>query len=242
MAGPRTSPMIYPLFVAGISEIQRDLLLSQQCWSLSAFTFFTFPISASVTTYVMTLEGFSVDASKDSNTKVEAIIHDTLCKDPDIEKFLTHYRDALPDTTVPEATTLILDNLTVDGLDIKISGEEVTVYRVYAYPPTTDTNILENWISLLRSKKYNSISYGMATARENREHFGCNICKGADHPSGLCPYISILNLPVEERKKPVNKYDKPMNWIGQQDNRGSTRGSPRGSGRGNNRGRKGRGT
>lgn len=234
---------IYPLFVAGISEAQRDFLLNQPCWSLPTITFFTFPITATVTTYIMTLEGFSIEASNESNAKVEAIVRNTLRNDPDIERFLTQYRDAFPnDVTVEEAIELVLDNLTVNGLDIKISGEEVTVYRVYAYPPTIDTSTLESWISLLRDKKYISISYGMATARENREHFGCNNCKAADHPSGLCPYTRILNLPVEERKQSVNKYDKPMNWNGQPSNRGSTRGSPRGLRRGNNRGRKGQGT
>jgi hypothetical protein len=87
---------VTPYYIGGISQAQRDLLLSWNCWATPKTAFFIFPKGRFVSNYVMTLENTFLDDDDASIAKITSALMSTVMADPKhaFEDFVDEHHDA----------------------------------------------------------------------------------------------------------------------------------------------------
>ncbi|KAF8798305.1 hypothetical protein BYT27DRAFT_6901800 [Phlegmacium glaucopus] len=176
-----------------------QVLLERICWSTSAITFFTAPITPFVSDFVMTLQSswrhqnVPLTSTHENELAIAEVVKDVIRMNTTLHQFLANHSDALPDCpTIEEAVNYIVGSVRVAGLNAMVPGEPVTFFNIFAISPSNDAATYENWILQLRNITYFS-QWGTLTAKEP---FSCNCCKSTDHPEVLCPFKAIPSFPV----------------------------------------------
>ncbi|KAF8633798.1 hypothetical protein AX17_004356 [Amanita inopinata Kibby_2008] len=199
---------VFPYLISGLTDFQKDALLSRRVWSIKTLTIFTIPFDPPVSRYALTLTGiFLEDPSKEAHTVVDAV-RKTLASTPRIQMFLEDHNDNI-DGSITNKLSFILDSITVRGAQHYIGNSKRPVFFVYIHPPTTSPRYHRDWLTRLQRLKYGTTcGIGSHIAKEWR----CNLCKGIDHLTAFCrfPALPGWNLPPtfaseEEEENPDNQ-------------------------------------
>ena len=225
---------VTPYYIGGITNFQRTLLLHWNVWATPKAAFFIVREDNFVSDYIMTLENTFLDNDDASIAKVTTAMITTIMNDDRhvFEDFVDDHHDAFhPHFATDDVLDTIVGDLQVIPLQITERGASITLFNVYAPPPTEDGDAYDQWISLFRSRTYEF--YGSANARHP---YNCGTCAGQDHPTGKCPFHDLAGWHKPAANK--SKYERPINMNG----KGSYDNGNGSAGRGwGDRGRGGRG-
>jgi len=180
---------LYPLFVAGISKKQKQILIGRICWNTPGITFFAVPTEPFVTAFVMTLGGLTLEADPEDEIVVAHIVKHHLKTSGKVRGFIAKHNDLFDgDYSVADILNEILHSVEARALEITVDDAQATVFNIYMCSPTSDPTNHEAWIRLLKNISYVS-HHGSLTPR--KPEFNCASCYALDHPTGLCPYPEL---------------------------------------------------
>jgi hypothetical protein len=180
---------LYPLFIAGITEEQKRILIGRICWNTPGVTFFIAPIEPFVTAFVMTLGGLTLEADPEDETVVAYIVKDHLKTSGKVRSFIAKHNDLFDrDYSVTDILNEILHSVEARALEITVDDAPATVFNIYMLSPTSDPTNHEAWVRLLKNISYVS-HHGLLTPR--KPEFNCATCYALDHPTGLCVYPEL---------------------------------------------------
>jgi len=196
-----TKKPIYPFFIGGISNDQAQLLLDRICWSTPTITFFTAPFTSFVSSFAMTLQNIPLASTHENELAIARVVRDTIRTNAMLYQWLTRHHEALPNyPTTDEVIKHIFDSVRATALNAIVAGEPVTLFNIFATPPSRDSATCEDWANQLRNITYFS-EWGTHTAKEP---YSCDCCKSTDHPVELCPFQAIPGFPVPPQLSTTN--------------------------------------
>jgi hypothetical protein len=180
---------LYPLFIAGISERQKQILIGRICWNTPGITFFIAPTEPFVTAFVMTLGGLTLEADPEDETIVAHIVKHHLKVSGKVRSFIAKHNDLFDrDYSVADILNEILHSVEARALEITVDDAQSTVFNIYMCSPTSDPANHEAWTRLLKNISYVS-HHGSLAPR--KPEFNCASCYALDHPTGLCAYPEL---------------------------------------------------
>src|SRR5436190_7028808 len=162
--------------VTGITEKVAIELVTKQCWSTPAITFFAIPYAPLTSTFLCTIENLTfLDTEQDQVTKlVRATIQQN-----------SRARDHIAFSSSPDALSAVLDSIDVQPLKMAIAGGGTKlVWNVYGQPPSPIPSRNREWKRIIGTLTFITALNGAGAPRQIG--FACSGCKSTDHPSGLC--------------------------------------------------------
>ncbi|KAF8798340.1 hypothetical protein BYT27DRAFT_7218575 [Phlegmacium glaucopus] len=152
-AGYRFKKPIYPFFIGGISKGQAQVLLDRICWSTPTITFFIAPFTPFVSDFVMTLQNVPLTGTHENELAIAEIVKNVIRTNTTLRHFFTNHHKTLPDyPTTAKAINRIADSVRATGLNTIVAGEPVTLFNIFATPPSSDAATYEYWV--LKTPQY----------------------------------------------------------------------------------------
>ena len=201
---------VTPYYIGGITDFQSTLLLHWNVWATPKAAFFIVRKDNFISNYIMTLKNTFLDNDDASIAKVTSAMITTIMNDDRhvFEDFVDDHHDAYhPHFATDDVLDTIVGDLQVIPLQITECGASITLFNIYAPPPTVDGDAYDQWISLFRSRTYEF--YGTANTRDP---YNCGTCAGQDHPTGKCPFHNLAGWHKPAANK--SKYERPINMNG----------------------------
>jgi hypothetical protein len=212
---------VTPYYIGGITNFQCTLLLHWNVWATPKAAFFIIHEDNFISNYIMMLKNTFLDNDDASITKVTTAMIMTIMNDDRhvFKDFVDEHHDTYhPYLTTDDILNTIVGDLQVIPLQIMECSASITLFNVYALPPTRDGDAYDQWVSLFHNRTYEF--YGTTNTRYP---YNCGTCASQDHPSGKCPFHDLAGWHKPATNK--SKYDRliNMNGKGPYDNRnGST--------------------
>ncbi|RXW13175.1 hypothetical protein EST38_g12679 [Candolleomyces aberdarensis] len=181
-----------PFIIAGLTPEQADALTNKQCWSTPDITFFAFPTTILVSKYIMTLVRFVIPSTPENEAFVTDIVRNRLLNNPDFLTWLAaeDNRDNIPPRVkFEEIPKFITDTITASTIEVKEQGEIKTVYRICMLPPSNNHNVVDDLTNYLKNNTYYPSTRGIG--RPKKADYRCIVCRGCNHPTGLCPFKKV---------------------------------------------------
>ncbi|KAI0754832.1 hypothetical protein C8Q80DRAFT_1117417 [Daedaleopsis nitida] len=187
---PELAPGINPSDkMAPVTWAIRDLpedatrtLVAGKVWSLRTISFIVHPRAFTMPTWLMSLEGFVDDNPRLIRETVAASLHEPAMLEQVIAMVA---RPGMTRELQEAAAQQVLASLSVDVLTLDNGN---IIANVFMNSPTDDVHKWRAWVSDLRSRRYGIYLTAFARARPV---ILCAGCKGADHPSHLCPFSAL---------------------------------------------------
>ncbi|KAK0187677.1 hypothetical protein F5146DRAFT_1226077 [Armillaria mellea] len=185
---PGAEPFLFCL--SNITTNQKNCLISQQCWSTDAITFFIIPFNPKPLTYITIIHKLTHPDTKAGTRGVSGVVKTAIHDSPEVNAFITANCDALSSSLSPEqAVAVIVNSVMVKKLDLIVTGgQKEWTWAIYAISPTTIFNIHLAWRNLIGTLSFDA---DLATHGEGIHYpkdLRCMLCYGIDHPTPLCPY------------------------------------------------------
>lgn len=178
-----------PPFCFLLTEITQDeytRLLRQEVWSFLYVTFQVLEYAFSMPALIHSIRGIST-----KNGNAERAVWNAF-QQPQFQDQLLHYAAPNPifrDMSNDEIINTILSSLQVCALDVKSTGGiKQDVVNMYMMSPTLLANEWLGFKELVQNLTFFDPKDGTATPANKME---CRTCHGADHPAGLCPFLSV---------------------------------------------------
>lgn len=223
---------VMPFCISGSSELIAALK-TRKCWPTPSITLFVASLVPEVTDFAICLSGFPLERSVASDLIVTRAARDAIRNDVRICAFITNNNDNLPLVQPDQYINFVVGSIVVKSHAIVEDNASITVFSLYITPPTRIPDRLKQWIQSLKQLRYGCFrGTGFACPV-----FYCDLCKGRDHPTAICPFAAIPGWPAS----PPFTNDNTANGAVASTTvnaRGSFRGR---GGRGGGRGRRGRG-
>jgi hypothetical protein len=181
-----------PFAITGLHQNQADALVDKQCWSTPEMTFFAWPTTIPMSTYLMTLVGFVIPASPENETFVAGIVRARILEDTRFRTWILaeSNRDNIPARVLPgEEANFNTESITASAIEVKEGGEVVTAFRIHGFPPSNNHDVMDDFITWLKTSTYYPSKKGIG--RPKKANYRCIVCRGCDHPTGLCPFKSV---------------------------------------------------
>ncbi|PPR04413.1 hypothetical protein CVT24_013212 [Panaeolus cyanescens] len=213
---------IVPFLAVGLDQKFKAELLERRVLATDTNAIFINPFHSKPTTFAFVLSGYPGTPNDTNNFKVASYIKAGLEQPetaPMILEFLALYNDNIPANIRqdPKASmAFIVDSVVADGFTLRTrEGAENPTYRVYIHPPTSNTEGHNLWINGLNKLKFRT---PLGTAH-TRPTFRCNLCKGLDHPTGLCPFPltpgwNIADPHATQPRRPAGNGDQKPRYSG----------------------------
>ncbi|KAF8636963.1 hypothetical protein AX17_003139 [Amanita inopinata Kibby_2008] len=182
-----THKPIFPYLVAGLTDLQKHILLSRRVWSTKMATLFAIPFDPPVSSYALALAGINLTPPHEHANTVAAYVHEALSENYAVRDFIEAHHDNI-NNAIKDKVSFILDNISVRGQLLYRSKNSSPIFFVYIHPPTKLSSEHDRWLAMLRGIQYGT-SHGVGEHVANE--WKCNLCKGFDHPTGLCRYPSL---------------------------------------------------
>ena len=223
---------VMPFCVSG----SRDLiaaLKTRKCWPTPAVTLFVTALVPDVTDFAICLSGFPLERSEASDLIVTRAAREAVRNDVHLCAFITNNYDNLARIPPDQYINYVVGSIVVRSHAVVENNISITVFNLYITPPTRIPDRLKDWIQGLKRLRY-ACFRGTGVSRQV---FYCDLCKGRDHPTTICPFTAIPGWPAN----PPFTIDATANGA-IANTLDSTRGGLSGRrGRGGPRGRRGRG-
>ncbi|KAF8636174.1 hypothetical protein AX17_003734 [Amanita inopinata Kibby_2008] len=178
---------VFPYLIAGLTDRQKDILLSRRVWSTKTISFFAIPFKPPVSSYALTLAGIFLNPPHEHVNTVAADVRETLSASRRVRYFIEGCNDNI-DNAIEDKFSFILDSISVRGQWLYLNKQLSAIFFVYIHPPTKLSSYHRRWLAMLRRIRYVT-SFGIGEHVMNE--WKCNVCKGFDHPTGLCRYPSL---------------------------------------------------
>ncbi|KIJ22380.1 hypothetical protein M422DRAFT_277209 [Sphaerobolus stellatus SS14] len=183
----------FPIFIGRLTAPEKRLLMSHNVWVTPSVQLFTKDFIPPPSSWVMTLCGllFLPDTTTETsnNTLVQLVVRRKIHNTITISTFIMKHHDNLLAGLSPNgAVNHVVNSVHITGLPIIINGEQVGMFNVYIDPPSRNLTHHEKWLSLMRNNVYTMVQ-GAGFPLKSSYH--CSICKGLDHPTGLCPFTTL---------------------------------------------------
>ncbi|KAJ7431753.1 hypothetical protein B0H11DRAFT_841536 [Mycena galericulata] len=186
----RYPPPYHYLIVDG-DALAIDRLVRMGTWATPDATFLTENFDVPLSSYLVTLEGFTGPDCTETNDAIASAISAKLLSLQPIVDFLVQNSETAASYTGNIAHDVI-NSISVYSLRMaKSKTEFYYVWNVYAHPPQMTR---ENWMifnGMVRSHNFEVRRLGLGTPRVGENQFKCTGCKSSDHPTGLCPLPAI---------------------------------------------------
>ncbi len=169
--------------IRGLSTRGTARALAQRTWSFKRISFFTALRSASIPSWLFTLEGYL----RGDERKIRAAVLRAL-GDRERASWITELVASNPDfdgVPLEEAVEIIHASVRVEVMQL---GNGNYIANVFVRPPTRDPRLWRQWVAELRSRRYPSFAIGTGRVRYIAQCIGCH---GVSHPVHLCPYARI---------------------------------------------------
>ncbi|KAF8194947.1 hypothetical protein BJ912DRAFT_923846 [Pholiota molesta] len=229
---------ITPYLITGLDRDNIEILVRRACWSTPSLTFFTFPSTYFLTGFVMTLRGFSFFDPERAHEAAASRVGRAIQADLAVRKVVCAYSDNYPGYTPDEVLAAIADTIEAQEIETVIEGTTVTEYNIYMSGPTNNYVGFREWLAAVRTASYTALE-----GRAKAQHvYNCALCRGLDHPTGLCPFPFVKGWPVTKQTTRGSEKDDGYNIRSTFPGRsGSSRGQQDGLHRGRGNGTRGRG-
>ncbi|RXW11193.1 hypothetical protein EST38_g14662, partial [Candolleomyces aberdarensis] len=181
-----------PFILAGLQQHQADAMTDQQCWSTPELTFFAWSTNIPVSTYLMTLAGIPIPATPENEAYVAELVRKRLLANSDFNAWVMadSNRDNIPDRIpIERSAEFVASTITASALEVLENGEVSVVWRMHMFPPSNNHDVMDDLINWLKTKTYYPSLKGIA--RPKRADYRCIVCRGCDHPTGLCPFRQV---------------------------------------------------
>ncbi|KAF8966643.1 hypothetical protein BDZ97DRAFT_1917451 [Flammula alnicola] len=179
---------IHPYLITDLSQDQIEVLVQRACWSTPTLTLFVFPGTPFLSSFVMTLRGFSSHDGDYALDGIATVVSRAIQKDPAVHAAVSAHKDRYPsDYSSTDVLAAVAETVEARKLEAKFEGTTVILYNIYMRSPTSDYGGFQAWVSAVRAVKYISLR-GRGTPQPI---FNCSQCRGIDHPTGLCPCYDI---------------------------------------------------
>ena len=176
--------------VVGILAEEAYGLTSRHCRSSQELTLFTRPYNCPPSDYAFTVSNVNLSTSAGDYNKLADLVRKKLRASSAVTCLIPTLCDNVPlPTQLSKAHTVdyIVNSTRVEGLMITENGRPCPIFNIYVRPPTVNPAQYESWLNKIKSISYVSI-FGLADIINS---YHCNLCKGSDHPTSLCPYTII---------------------------------------------------
>ena len=223
---------VMPFCISG----SRDLiaaLKTRKCWPTPSVTLFVTSLEPDITDFAICLSGFPLDRSETSDLIVTRAARDAVRNDVHLCAFIMNNHDNLSRVEPDHFINFVVGSIVIRSHAVVENDVSITVFNLYITPPTLIPDRMKEWIQGLKRLRY-ACFRGTGVSRQV---FYCDLCKGRDHPTTICPFVAIPGWPAN----PPFTVDAAANGA-----IASTLNNARGGfngrgGRGGNRGRRGRG-
>ncbi|KAJ2935730.1 hypothetical protein H1R20_g1364, partial [Candolleomyces eurysporus] len=141
---------------------------------------------------LMMLTGFLLEPTKTNKDFVKKVVMKALEHSPSIIDWFNRNQAHLhpklglyPPILIPRTVTASTE---VRSLTVNEHSNPQIIWRIYIHPPSLDTKLAAEFITLAKEIQYARI-HGYGNAK--RTDFQCGICRGRDHPTAICPLKSV---------------------------------------------------
>ncbi|KAK0189958.1 hypothetical protein F5146DRAFT_1224929 [Armillaria mellea] len=185
---PGAEPFLFCL--SNITTNQKNCLVSQQCWSTDAITFFIILFNPKSLTYITITHKLTHPDTEAGARGVSGVVKTTIHDSLEVNAFIAVNRDALSSSLSPEqAVMVIVNSVMVKKLDLIVTGgQKEWTWAIYAISLTTTFNIHLAWQNLIRTLSFNADLATYGECIHYPKDLQCMLCYGIDHPMPLCPY------------------------------------------------------
>ena len=140
--------------------------------------------------YAFTISNVNLSTSESDHGKLADLIHKKLQASSSVTSLILAHNDNVPLHAQKSQTTITdftINSTHIQGLTVTKNGQPCPIFNVYIHPPTKVPPQYESWLSKVKGILYTSIF----SPADIAESYHCNMCKGCDHPTGLCPYTEV---------------------------------------------------
>ena len=223
---------IMPFCISGSGDLIAALR-TRKCWPTPSVTLFVTSLEPDVTNFAICLSSFPLERSAASDLIMTRAACDAVRNDVHLCAFITNNYDNLAHILPDQYINYVVGSIVVRSHTVVENSISITVFNLYITPPTCIPDRLKDWIQGLKRLCY-ACCRGTGVSRQV---FYCDLCKGRDHPTTICPFMAIPGWPAN----PPFTIDAAANGA-IANTLDSTRGGLNGRrGRGGPRGRRGRG-
>ncbi|KIJ55068.1 hypothetical protein M422DRAFT_241149 [Sphaerobolus stellatus SS14] len=164
----------FPIFIGRLSAPEKRLLMSRNVWVTPSIQLFTRDFIPPPSSWVMTLRSlpFLPDTNTETgnNALVQLVVRRKIHNTVAISAFIMKHYDNLPAGLSPNgAVNHVVNSVHISGLPVIINGEQ-------------------KWLSLMRNNVYTMVQ---GAGFPLKPSYHCSVCKGLDHPTGLCPFTTL---------------------------------------------------
>lgn len=164
----------------GLTEQSTTVLTEQRVWTARSISFFAYPRTLSIPSWLLSLEGFIDDNQNEIERTVSSVIRSARHYDQIVLMIRQSPEHALADPH--EVARTILSTLDVRVITL---GNGNIIANVYMAPPTRNIRRWRAWVQDLRSTRFGIYLTATATPRAIS---WCAGCRSADHPAHHCPF------------------------------------------------------
>jgi hypothetical protein len=167
-------------------------LKTRKCWPTPSVTLFITSLAPEVTDFAICIAGFPLERSEASDLIVTRAARDAIKNDVHLCAFITNNNDNLSLIQPDQYINFVVGSVVVRSHAIVEDGVPTTVFNLYVTPPTCVPDRVKQWIQGLKQLRYGCF-HGTGFSRPA---FYCDLCKGRDHPTTICPFAAIKDWPV----------------------------------------------
>ncbi|KAJ8472837.1 hypothetical protein ONZ51_g8243 [Trametes cubensis] len=232
---PRTAPATWAVLHLPADAANR--LIERRVWVSPRFALFAYGRPTQTQRYVFSLNGFR--ASRGYRAEVLGTILSAFTSAPfiDLTRRLLRDHPAFGEMSEADVIHRTLDTLSIH---IRVMEHGTLLVAVFCDPPTVDYEAWRSWRDAAMAMTYDTPLHGAAVPWRAPP---CDVCRGADHPTPMCPFLRIPGwppLPPQPSQSSQGHSHGPSMQppAGNSAAQGTSRGAGRGFGRGGRRGGK----
>ncbi|KAK0186394.1 hypothetical protein F5146DRAFT_1227047 [Armillaria mellea] len=153
---PGAEPFLFCL--SNITTNQKNCLVSQQCWSTDAITFFVILFNPKPLIYITIIHKLTHPDTEAGARGVSGVVKMAIHDSPEVNAFIAANRDALSSSLSPEqAVAVIVNSVMVKKLDLIVTGgQKEQTWAIYAISLTTIFNIHLAWRNLIGTLSFDA--------------------------------------------------------------------------------------
>ena len=191
--------------IKGILPQQAQELEEMRFISTPELTVFFIPLPQPAFHFVtMLMEFFFIDETdRQSELEVAKFVGDTLFPTSGtsktstaIRRIVADHRDNIPAPILDVDSCLRYLRASIEVKRLNIlsqkdigtgQGQSYPAWNIYICPPTNDHLAIKKWREIIRDTTFATF---INSASSTVKLFKCTICRGIDHPTGMCPFPS----------------------------------------------------